>query len=366
MKEDKDISGIDLLIGKHISGNSTPEEMNEILQWLEASADNRTYYAQYQMLWFNGDTELHKENQSRWEHLQSRIQDRETIKQEKESIILDNKERITKILRIAATFILLVGISAIFYFINKSSGVSGYAQNILEVPYGSRSNLTLPDGTKLWVNSGSKLTYNNGYGKNNRDIYLIGEAYFDVAKNRKLPFVVHAQNLKIKALGTSFNVKAYPDENKVETTLVHGLIEIEKQGIKNPYYLKPSQKLVFSDPLNEKSNSVSNQGNSEESNKLTYQENNANVVLSKEIDTEKETSWKEGKLVFDREPLSSLTIKLERRYDVHFIFEKESLKNYKYTGTFKDLLLDQILEAMHYSSPIDFTIKEKEVFLKER
>ncbi len=367
MKENTDISEIDLLISKHLSGNATNGEIEEFLHWLKVSPQNRKYYAQSQMLWFTSENYSQEKNQYQWELLQSKIQEREGIDFKKNNVITDSRHIINRFIRIAAVIIMLIGVSGFFFFMNRSKNNSNIAKNILEVPYGSMSILTLPDGTKLWVNSGSKLTYNSDYGKKNRDIYLTGEAYFDVAKNRKLPFVVYALNVKIKALGTSFNVKAYPDEKKVETTLIHGLVEIEKSGSKSIILLNPSQKIIISEvektaPIMQNDQKVQLRKEMNISSEAT----DTAFILNKEVDTEKEISWKKGKLIFDREPLSSLTVKLERRYDVDFYFETEKLKEYRYTGTFKDLSLEQIMEAMKFSSPIDFVIKDKKVFLREK
>ena len=367
MKDNTDISEIDPLISKYLSGNATNGEIEEFLHWLKASPQNRKYYAQSQMLWFSSDNNSQENNQYQWELVQLKIQEREVINLKKDTILTDSRHLINRFIRIAAVIIMLIGISGFFFFMNGSKNNSNFAQNILEVPYGSMSILTLPDGTKLWVNSGSKLTYNSDYGKKNRDIYLTGEAYFDVAKNRKLPFVVHALNVKIKAIGTSFNVKAYPDEKKVETTLIQGLVEIEKSGSKSIILLNPSQKIII--PEVEKPEPIVQKNQKVQLSKkmnVSMEATDTAIILDKEIDTEKEISWKNGKLIFDREPLSSLTVKLERRYDVDFYFETEKLKEYKYSGIFMDLSLEQILEAMKYSSPIDFVIKDKKVFLKEK
>lgn len=367
MKENTDISEIELLISKYLSGNASDVEIKDFLHWLTVSSQNRKYYAQSQMLWFNSETKSQENNQNQWELLQLKIQEREVNNLRKNTIITDSRHILNKFIKIAAVIIMLIGISGFFFFMNGSKNNSHFEKNILEVPYGSVSILTLPDGTKLWVNSGSKLTYNSDYGIKNRDIYLTGEAYFDVAKNRKLPFVVHALNVKIKAIGTSFNVKAYPDEKKVETTLIRGLVEIEKSGSKSIILLNPSQKIIISEI--EKPKLIPQDAQKVQLRKnmdVTSEESDSTFILNKEIDTEKEISWKKGKLIFDREPLSTLIVKLERRYDVNFYFETEKLKEYKYTGIFKELSLEQIMEAMKFSSPIDFVIKDKNVFLKEK
>jgi transmembrane sensor len=368
MIENTDISAIDLLISKYLSGNTTPEEEHEFLKWMENSTVNKDYYIQSQLLWFNSEKKDSGKNENRWEQLQLKLQEREAKNLEKEIIVLNSRKILSRVVLVAATMLLLIGLSSIFYFVYHSTSVSDLKQNIVEIPYGSRSTLTLPDGTKLWVNSGSRLTYNSNYGKDNRDIYLTGEAYFDVAKNRKLPFIVHASNLKIKAVGTCFNVKAYPEEKKVETTLVRGLVEITKLDSKSPILMRPSQKVTISEeklPEEKIHNEKSERVLSEKTTILSSKHDGV-VILNKEVDTNRETSWKDGKLIFDMESLLTLTKKLERRYDVHFTFENKQLTEYKYTGTFKDLSLEQIMEAMRISSPIDFIIIEKEVYLKEK
>lgn len=364
MEENKDISTIDLLISKYLSGNATGSEILEFLDWMNASPDNCTYFAQYKIIWLKSIEQNPISKELRWEQLQSRLKEREISRFEKEEIIDESKEKTFRILRYAASIIVLLTITSVLFFVAKTKKNINLAQNVIEVPYGSKTSLILPDGTKLWINSGTKLTYNSDYGRTNRNIYLVGEAYFDVAKNRKLPFIVHTSNLKIKAVGTAFNVKAYPEEKKVETTLVHGLVEIEKEDSKTPIYLRPSQKIVIAD---KKTTQTESQATSK--NEITNQNlksDKTDLEVDKEVDTEKETSWKDGKLIFDREPLISLAVKLERRYDVHISFENEKLKDYKYTGTFNDLSLEQILDAIRFSSPINFEIKEKNVQLIEK
>lgn len=364
MNENPSISAIDLLISKYLSGNTTSHENEEIIHWLEASSDNCNKLAREKAVWLAADSMVNQISSERWEQLQARLSERQTIRASAQEVSQISRRTI-RIWRYAAAVLLVVSLSSLsilWFQLKKSEPV---AQNTFDVPYGSQSVLTLSDGTRLWINSGSKITYNNRYGKDNRDIYLSGEAYFDVAKNRKVPFIVHTSTLNIKALGTAFNVKAYPEELKVETTLVHGLIEIEKKGSQKIVLLHPSEKIVFSDKIAKQINTKQpeqNKSSLQTKNKETLTENN--MVLVKGMDTEKETSWKDGKLIFDREPLSSLTIKLERRYDVHFEFSNPQMKDNVYTGTFNDLSIEQILRAMRLSSPIDFEIKDKLVTLR--
>ncbi len=365
MEENKDISTVDLLISKYLSGNASGSEILEFMDWMNASPDNCTYFAQYKIIWLKSVEHNPIPKELRWEQLQSRLKERQVTRFNLEEIVDESKEKMFRILRFAASIIVLLTISSVLFFVAKTKKNIHLAQNIIEVPYGSKTSIILPDGTKLWINSGTKLTYNNDYGITNRNIFLVGEAYFDVAKNSKLPFIVHTSNLKIKAVGTAFNVKAYPEEKKVETTLVHGLVEIEKEGSKTPIYLRPSQKIVIANRSSIQTETQTITSQSEKNSQVGIIDKTDSEV-NKEIDTEKEICWKEGKLIFDREPLISLAVKLERRYDVHISFENEKLKDYKYTGTFNDLSLEQILEAMRFSSPINFEIKEKNVQFFEK
>lgn len=368
MQKKENISTVDGLINNYLSGSATLAQNEELMQWLEASDENRIYFSQQKALWLYSEKEIPGNHEEKWEQLKYRLSEHSSNLADIEQEEVRSEHTFSWFFRYAASVIVLIGISTLAYFILKPNKPSALAKNELSVPYGSRSMLSLPDGTKLWVNSGSKLSYGTDFGKNNRDINLTGEAYFEVAKNPHLPFVVHAANLKIKALGTAFDVKAYPDEKIVETTLVHGLVEIEKIGQASRIYLKPSQKVVLSNTisenhLNNRPNSTIIQPNNNPTNDASDQKEDR---LVPKIDTEKETSWKDGKLIFDREPLKSLAIKLERRYDVHFTITSEKLKNYIFTGTFNDVSLEQIMEAMHYSSPIDYLIKGKEVKVFEK
>jgi len=366
MEEEKHISPIDLLISCYLSGNTTPDQNAELMKWLEASKENSIYFSQQQALWMYSEKDIPNHQDVKWERLKYKLKEQPESSTDIEQNDIRSRNKFIRNFRFAASIAILLGISIIGYFILKP-GTSALAHMELSVPYGSRSMLSLPDGTKLWVNAGSKLSYNTGFGKNNRDINLIGEAYFEVAKNPKLPFVVHAADLKIKAIGTAFNVKAYPEEKRVETTLVHGLVEIEKNGQTNRIYLKPNQKIVLANNIQENTTSIKpNNSVTKQGDYPTNKVSNLVDRLIPKIDTEKETSWKEGKLIFDREPLQLLAIKLERRYDVHFTFSNEKLKTYIYTGTFNDVSLEQIMEAMHYSSPIDYVIKEKEVTIFQK
>ncbi|NJK95371.1 MAG: FecR domain-containing protein, partial [Bacteroidales bacterium] len=149
-----------------------------------------------------------------------------------------NKNSIIKLygwsIKVAAVLLIVIaGTFFIYKQLRIKTSVPETTFSEFNVPRGSRSHIFLPDGTSVWLNAESSLKFSQSFGKNQRDIILSGEAFFDVVRNEKIPFVVKAKNTIVKVLGTSFNIKAYPDENFVETTVVRGKVQVSSPEIKN-------------------------------------------------------------------------------------------------------------------------------------
>ena len=250
--------------------------------------------------------------------------------------------------RVAAIFIISfsLGILSHYYWANNPSGQLAFIENI--VPLGSQSEVRLPDGSTVSLNAGSTLRYHTDYGKSKRDVYLEGEGYFSVAHNdgrKKMPFTVYTPLVIINALGTEFNVKAYPDENVVETTLIKGEVTVENgeagKAINRAISLKSGQKLSVAAP----------------------ELNLEPVITQLEQDIAAAVaSWKERDWRFEREPLQDLAIKLERRYNVRIHIDEE-LKDQHYTGTLRDESMEQILRAIQLSAPIVYNIEGKDIYI---
>jgi ferric-dicitrate binding protein FerR (iron transport regulator) len=235
-------------------------------------------------------------------------------------------------------------------------------------PRGSKTQVLLPDGSKVWLNSESKIRYFNNYNQSGREVILEGEGYFEVKKNPDKPFVVTASDIRIKALGTIFNIKAYPEENTIETTLVEGRLEVESGAsgkVNKLVTLEPNQKVTFFN----KNEVVEEQKNIEENQKV---ENAPPVkavmdkIISKEkVDPSLITSWKNNILYFDNENFQDLAFKLERRFGVTIHFENESLKQLRFTGKFRDTIIEQVLEALQFASPFDYRFDDNNIYLSE-
>ncbi len=225
---------------------------------------------------------------------------------------------------------------------------------------GSNTQLKLPDGTLVWLNAGSKLDYSRIYETGIREVYLTGEAFFDVVKNPARPFIIHTSTIDVKVLGTAFNVKAYPDDKTVETSLVRGSVEIRvKNRPSEKYLLKPNQKLVL---VNE--NLIEKTIKEQRINtvtvpvitikKLTYFNGESNAV---------ETAWIQNKLEFKDEPFADLAKRLGRWYDVTFEFRNSYSEEIRLTGSFENETLVQSLEALKIATNFNYKIETDKVII---
>lgn len=194
---------------------------------------------------------------------------------------------------------------------------------------GQKSSLTLPDGSKVWLNSASKLTYTSDYNSKDRNIILDGEAFFDVARNENLPFIVHANGMAVQALGTRFNVKAYSDETEVTAILVEGSVKASAAGVDLlllPYFV------------------------------ASYDRSTDEMVSTYVSDREHAVPWIKNEILFSNDSLKDIASVLERMYNVTVVFENEKIADYTYTGLIRNNSLQNILELISGTSPVKYEI----------
>jgi transmembrane sensor len=236
---------------------------------------------------------------------------------------------------------------------------------------GSRAQFSLSDGTTVTLNAGSSLKYDNRFGISDRVVQLEGEGYFKIAKDSKKPFTVKTTHLNVMALGTIFNVKAYSGDKTIETTLIEGSVKIEEITDKNTVevtVLKPNQKLTFfkvdSTMVDELAGPV--EKSSSYTQPLKVQKSiGIPRLVTENVNVEPVISWKENHWIFEKQSLSQIAIELERKFDVQILFESERLKTYRFTGTIIAEPIEQVLEVMSISAPINFKLKGKVVTLSE-
>ncbi len=254
-------------------------------------------------------------------------------------IIPDRKRKLNPsfqwLIRIAAIILIpLLSLTVLYY-----TGVLGPGRaeplTTWTVPAGSRAKTNLPDGSRVWMNSGSSLTFPARFSKKDRTVYLEGEAYFEVAHQVRKPFAVIAGNVEMKVLGTCFNVCAYPDEDYLEVTLENGSLSITTPW--NQHQRGPDCTL--------------RPGEQARIDLIDYR------VTKLLTETEKYTSWREGKLIFRNDPLKVIMKRLEKWYHAEIDVSRLSdrLLNYTFTLTIYSETLDQVLDYLSIAAPISYS-----------
>lgn len=317
---------------RYIRSEASDTEKVWVESWLDENEENGKTLEQIARIYYAGRT---------WERMQSRHS------QDAYNVILKkinnrmHKHWLNRIYIAAACFIgVLVMSTAISYL--RVRIVEYLEPQIITVQAnaGMRTCFNLPDGTQAYLNSGSRLSYPSSYDERERQVTLVGEAYFSVKHDPEHPFIVSVSHdrLKVKVLGTKFNVQAYENEDVVQTTLVSGAVNIvmEKDaGKTSERNLYPSEKAVYD--LTDKTLEVMN------------------------VDVEGEIAWKDGRLVFKETPLPEVLRRLANFYNVDFKVMDPVLDSYRFTGTFNNRQLSQILDYLRISSRIDYSIKRMEM-----
>jgi ferric-dicitrate binding protein FerR (iron transport regulator) len=252
---------------------------------------------------------------------------------------LSSGKRWIEWMKYAAIFILSLLLTGTAFWTHYSDQFTPKRYTSITVPNGQISNITLFDGTNVWLNAGSSLKYSDTFNRNDREIFLEGEALFSVTKDEKIPFIVHAGDAQVKVYGTEFNVKAYSNETKIETVLIEGKVQFTAHG--KDVMMEPGEQLVLSKATGE--------------------------LVKRQVDPDEYTSWKGGKIYFNNETLFNLTQQLERWYEVKFSFDHESIKSYRFSGVInKERSLDYTLRIIQEINKIKFEFKDEQIIIKNR
>ncbi len=359
----------DLIIG-YLNGELNSDQIIDLIKWIKLNDINKKYFDEFCEIWLIskaiGSNPQYNVQKGFWRF-------RQNIKSDNLSNnnILGNN-LIKKVLRYAAIFILGFSLGGLLLFHLNNRKIH-LARNINEiiVPLGSRTQFFLIDGTEIVLNAGSRLKYNNFYGINNRDVSLEGEGYFKVARDIRNPFVVKTSGLIVTALGTEFNVKAYSDDQTIETILINGSVKIEQmQGSKSDVatILGPNQKLTFykeNSIIKNETYSVKEKTEAAVTHPDIQKSISPPRLVKETINVAPAVSWKENRWIFEGESLEKIAIELERKFNIQINFESERLKAFRFTGTIIAEPIEQVLEVMSISAPINFRLKGRIVTLSE-
>ena len=222
--------------------------------------------------------------------------------------------------------------------VTYASGVESESvvYNKLEIPRGGEFCLTLSDGTRVWLNSETSIQYPVAFGAKERRVFVQGEAYFEVAKDANKPFTVQFMSSSVTVLGTSFNIRAYPEEKRSQTTLAEGSVRIYSPG--SSMLLKPGEQAEVSALSGE--------------------------MVKQEVEVKNFTSWKDGRFVFEQQPLEDIMRTLERWYDIRVIFEDEGAKRISLSGNMKRYGdFSQVMKMLQMTGDVRFELHGNDVYI---
>jgi transmembrane sensor len=355
------------LIAKKLSGEATESDLRELEKLLRENPELHYPVQTIMDLW---TSDVHFDQQEAHEafnrHIGRMADLKIDFKYQQDQDANNSTGTIFRKIILLPSLLVVIVVAALFFMLKSNSTASPVVQNPLKEPSrtlvsqvttknGSKTNLILPDGTKVWLNAGSSITYDSSYGKTLREVALTGEGFFDVVKNKEKPFIIHASKINIKVLGTQFNVKSYPSDHTTEASLIHGSIEVTFQDKpNNRVILKPNEKIVI-DNNSSPENALESFRRSHpdkmheipgvDVKKLTYEYKTGTII---------ETSWVENKLIFQDESFEDLARQLERWYGVSIIFKNDKLKENRLTGSFKNETIKQALDALKFTFSFNY------------
>jgi len=309
-----------------IEGKLSKEKENELLSWIKQNNDNRKLFIEIQNKYTcEMGIDKNPELKQSWKKLQQRLNIPNSA--------LKSRQLFMRVASVAAAFLIGIFITVAIYNAVPSLNHEITQQNI-SVPYGGKTNITLPDGSVVWINSASSLSYPSEFG-GKRLVSLSGEAYFDVTKSKK-PFVILTDFGEVEVKGTSFNVQAYENET-LQATLVSGSVLVREPVNKKEVLLSPGQQARIVD----------------------------GKLVVNSVDTELFTSWKEGRLIFRKEYLPEVIKRLERWYNVKIQMDDDKrLNKIWFTGTIELESFSEVLDLLKVTSPIDYSYNEKTRIIK--
>ena len=320
------------MIKRFLEGKERKGDKDQIIDWFSDIRFEKDIQKKYHLLWdeLSGHEDMEDFDGS---VMLGRIYSK--IKKDEYKAVPKNKGMV-RVLNFISKIAAILFIPLLAYvWINKESKItiaSETAYSEINSPLGTRTKFYLPDGTTGWLNGGSGLKCPKEFRGKSREVFLNGEAYFDVVTNSKIPFIVKGEHIDVIAYGTSFNVQAYPEDPACWITLIEGKIRLAEKindQVINSVDLIPGQMCVY------------------------YPAKGLDRIET--VDTKKVTAWMEGKLAFREETFTEVVRKINRWYNVELIIKDEALKSYSYQATFIDETLDEVLKLLHHSAaPIAF------------
>jgi transmembrane sensor len=305
------------LLKRYISGDASDKEKMAVAEWMDEAPENMREYLSLRKLY---DITI-------WNQENDAAQLIPQFKSGTGSLI---RKLVLEFTKVAAIFVL--AFLAIRYLIPTSPVNEPVAMQTIHVPAGQRAELTLVDGTKVWLNAKTTFTFPNRFSADSRNVTLDGEGYFDVTGNKEQPFKVKTEKYDIKVWGTEFNVMAYSGNDIFETSLLEGSVELLKSGAEKGSMIRPNERIFLEN----------------------------NQLIRSPISHYNHFLWKDGLISFDNESFPEMVSKLELYFDLKIEVKNDKILNYRCTGKFRTKDgVEHILKVLQLSNKFRFTIDDK-------
>lgn len=340
-----------VLLGRYITNEATPDERRTVDNWLAASEANRLTFQRVQQRYTSqaSQTPLPEEESDAsavWDrYIAPHLSDADNVRPM--PVYQPVWWQRTSLLRVAG-LVFLIGLMAVLYrsaSLFKAEPALAVQQN----PVGKRSLITLPDGSRVWLNADSRLEFPKKFDGPLREVRLVGEAFFDVTHNPEQPFVIRLATASIRVLGTSFNVRAYPGDPTVRTTVVTGRVAFVPNRDAARAAATPSTDTTFILP-----------------NHHVVQQVKTLTVAKAPVIAQKETAWKENRLVFDQTPMSEVARTLERWYGLHVVLDQPNLANCPLTATFEGQSIQEVMDLIGRTGQFQYTLTNNDLVIRGR
>jgi len=361
-----------LLVSLKLAGEATPEELAELETFLQQRPEMGLRMEMLNGFWLGEPEDQGRRNDALNRHLQRlsnhlstpTLNYEATMATEEAPAPLPVETHTRGIYRLLWPIVGIAAAIALIFFIShrpesvKNERVEQVAENTISTKPGSKSKIQLPDGSQVWLNADSRITYNETFRGPFREVQITGEAYFDIAKDKDHPFIIHANSIDVRVLGTSLNIRSYANEKNTEAVLIRGSIEVTlRSSPDKKIILQPNEKLVVQ---NGKAVVVKGMPS------VQKYEDAPVMTLGKAHIQPKDTIamdilWVKNKLAFDHETLEEVARKIERWYAVKVNIPDERLKHVEYSGVFEDESLRQVMEALRWTGNFRYSINKREV-----
>ncbi|NGP89812.1 FecR family protein [Fodinibius halophilus] len=344
------------LLARYLADECTAEETQKVEQGVAKDVENAQKLKQFKRIWDISEEDhssMHGvfDTGEQWQQLQSRLEKEGELNRESKRDSFAAKYRSAsvhsmtqKLIRVAAIFLIagLIGVFAYQNWYEPKPEVSETVLREVSTANAQRVNLRLADGTEVMLNADSDIKFPNQFDEDIREVYLMGEAYFDVATNSKRPFVIHSRGAVVRVLGTAFTVRSYEEDRQVQIVVEEGKVSVEDSSAESA-----NKALLTANEMG------------------SYSLNSNEITTSKVDDIQLYLSWKKGYLKFRDKPMKEVALALERRYGVEVSFQSSEIRDKQLTAFLKSRSIKNVLNVIAMSLDVEYELTENRVIFTQ-